>query len=42
MGGWQIDRPGYLKGVENFPMELGFFEKLKIFQVGGLRLFHNG
>ena len=39
MGGW-LDRPGYLKGV--FPMELGFFEKLRIFQVVGLRLFHNG
>ena len=41
MGGWH-DRPGYLKRVENFPMELAFFEKLKIFQVGGLWLFHNG
>ena len=40
MGGW-LDRPGYLKGVEKFLMELGFFEKSRIFQVGGLRLFHN-
>ena len=43
MGGW-LDRPGYFKGVENFSdgVKLGFFEKLRIFQVGGLRLFHNG
>ena len=33
MGGW-LDRPGYFKGVENFLMEIGFFEKLIIFQVG--------
>ena len=30
------------KELKIFPMELGFFEKLRIFQVGGLRLFHNG
>ena len=42
MEGW-LDRPGYLKGVENFSDGVRvFFEKLRIFQVGGLRLFHNG
>ena len=30
------------KVLKIFPMELGLFEKLRIFQVGGLRLFHNG
>ena len=30
------------KELNIFPMELAFFEKLRIFQVGGLRLFHNG
>ena len=30
------------KELKIFPMELGLFEKLRIFQVGGLRLFHNG
>ena len=30
------------KDFKKFPMELGFFEKLRIFQVGGLKLFHNG
>ena len=30
------------KELKIFPMELGFFEKLRIFQVGGLRIFHNG
>ena len=33
MGRW-LDRPGYFKGVENFSMELGFFEKLRIFKWG--------
>ena len=33
-----IGRVRYFKGVENFPM---VFERLRIFQVGGLRLFHN-
>ena len=41
MGGW-LDRPGYFKGVEHFSDGVRFFEKLRIFQVGGLRLFHNG
>ena len=41
MGGW-LDRPGYFKGVENFSDGvIGLFEKLRTFQVGGLRLFHN-
>ena len=49
MGGW-LDRPGYFKGVENFSdgVSIGN-EKFSIsqkeienFQVGGLRLFHNG
>ena len=30
------------KELKIFSIELGFFEKLTIFQVGGLRLFHNG
>ena len=29
------------KELKIFPMELGIFEKLRTFQVGGLRLFHN-
>ena len=33
MGGW-LHRPGYFKGGEHFPMELGFFEKLRIFRWG--------
>ena len=30
------------KELKIFPRELGFFEKLRIFQVVGLRFFHNG
>ena len=33
MGGW-LDRPGYFKGVENFPKELRNVEKLRIFKWG--------
>ena len=33
MGGW-LDRPGYFKGVENFPMELGFLRNLEFFKWG--------
>ena len=40
-GGW-LDRPGYFNGVEKFSDGVKVFEKLRIFQVGGLRLFHNG
>ena len=30
------------KELKNFPMVLGFFGEIDNFQVGGLRLFHNG
>ena len=34
MGGW-LDRQGYAsKELKTFPMELGFFEKLRIFKWG--------
>ena len=38
MGGW-LDGRVTSKELKSFLMELGFIEK---FQVGGLRLFHNG
>ena len=41
MGGW-LDRPGYFKGVENFSDGVRVFWEIENFQVGGLRLFHNG
>ena len=41
MGGW-LDWPGYFKGVENFSDGVSFFFEFRNFQVGGLRLFHNG
>ena len=41
MGGW-LDRPGYFKGVKKCSDGVRVFEKMRIFQVGSLRLFHNG
>ena len=32
----------FSKELKIFPRELGFFEQLRIFQVVGLRFFHNG
>ena len=43
MGGYGLIGRVTSKEWKIFPMiELGFFEKLRIFQVAGLRLFHNG
>ena len=42
MGGYGLIGRVTSKEWKIFPMELGFFEKLRIFQVEGLRLFHNG
>ena len=41
MGGW-LDRPGYFKGVKKVSDGVRVFEILRIFQVGGLRLFQYG
>ena len=42
MGGYGLIGRVTSKEWKIFPMELGFFEKLGIFQVGSLKLFHNG